>query len=125
MNKKIMACVTIQLTCRRLIEYAAQIAARESGELFVVHVAANGAELLGNSNAGAATDYLFEATRQFGGEMTILRSGDVFVTLSEFIQAHEITTVVLGAPGKQSNDHGLLRRLMQNFPAVEFIVPAE
>ena len=125
MSKKIMACVTIQLTCHRLIEYASTLANETGGELFVVHVAKKGAELLGNSDAGAATDYLFETTRQFGGEMTILRSSDVFATLSAFIKEHHINTVVLGTPGKQSMDSGLLSHLKQNFPHVEFLVPAE
>jgi len=125
MKKRIVVCVTIQLTCRRLIEYASNIAQKVQGELFVVNVSPKGGDLMGNSNAGAATDYLFEATRQYGGEMTILRSNDVFATLSEYIKSNNINTVVLGASGKPEGDNGLIRRLTQSFPSVEFLVPAE
>lgn len=120
--KKILACVTVQVTCKRLISHAADLLTSQHDQLFVIHVAKKGADLLGNTNDGTAIDYLYNAAKQYGGEMTILRSTDVFITLRDFIKEHKITTVVLGESGTQYRNSDLIPNLQLTCPKVEFIV---
>ncbi|HHU63591.1 MAG TPA: universal stress protein UspA [Clostridiales bacterium] len=122
-RNRVMVCVTRQRHCERLIRLGREIADKEQGELFVVHVARIGESFLGNPDEGKALDYLFSISKDVGADMTVLRSENIVDTLVNFAKETEITAMVLGQPPDKRNDN-IVRRLERRLADVEFrIVP--
>ena len=120
-QKKTMVCVTVQRNCERLIHEGAKLSGDEA--LHVVHVVRTGGTVLGGGNDSEALDYLFQVSRQFGAEMDMLRSDDVFETIAKFARKNSIGYLVIGAPPMDSPvDVGSLLRGM--LPSVKvFVIP--
>lgn len=110
-NGNTMICVTQQKTCERLIETGVQIQEKQGGDIFVVHVAPVGWNILGNSKEGEALDYLFDISKKVGAHMTVLRSSDVVKTIVDFCEKNNINTIVLGESGEKAVDNNLISKL--------------
>ena len=95
-----MVCVTQQKTCDRLIYEGAKLLKEEQGELFVIHVAQNGLNFLGNSKEGEALEYLFEKAKKYGANLTVIRSIDILKTLVDLVDKNNITHIILGESGE-------------------------
>ncbi len=125
MNKKnrVMVCVTRQRNCERLIRLGKDIADREEGQLFVIHVARLGETFLGNPDEGKALDYLFSISKNVGADMTVLRSQNIVDTLVSFAKDTKITAMVLGQP-PDKRDSNIIRQLKYRLKDVEIkVVP--
>lgn len=94
-------CVTVQKTCERLIGEGVKRAG--GGGLHVVHVAKNGAKLLGAGTDGEGLEYLFRVAQQHGAEMDMLRSDDVLGTIVDFAKRNAVECIVLGKGGASAN----------------------
>jgi len=115
---KVLVCVTGQMTCERLIREGADIAAQLDGRVSVVHVAAQGAAILGNRREGEALEYLFRAADEVGADMTVLRADDVMDTLVDFAREQRVDCIVVGAGhGREGSDFA--ERLRVRLPSVE------
>lgn len=106
-----MVCVTQQKTCERLIKAGVEIQEELGGEIYVVHVAPIGWNILGNSKEGEALDYLFDISKKVGANMTVLRSSEVVKTIVDFCEKHQIKTVVLGESREKSTDSSIITDL--------------
>lgn len=125
--KNIMVCITQQKTCERLIQYGyaflKQNEPTEDDQLFIIHVAHYQFNFLGNSKEGVALEYLYEKSLEYGANLTVVRSDDVFSTLVDLIKKNEITHVVLGASGDVQSNNNIVRKLQEAVnPTVEFII---
>lgn len=118
-KKRTMVCVTVQKTCERLIRHGAALAG--SAGLSVVHVARGGEKLLGADSDGEALEYLFHIAREYGAEMDMLRSDDVFGTIIDFARKNNIENIVLGASGARES-FGLSERLRLSLPGVSVVI---
>jgi len=98
LRNNIMVCVTMQLTCKRLIEKGKQLQNDFGGKLFVVHIAKDGDNFLGNPSEGEAIDYLYNVSKDAGAQMAVLRSQNVTGTISSFAKENNIGMLVLGSP---------------------------
>lgn len=98
LRNNIMVCVTMQLTCKRLIEKGKQLQNDFGGNLFVVHIAKDGDNFLGNPSEGEAIDYLYHVSKDAGAQMSVLRSQNVTGTISSFAKKNNIGVLVLGSP---------------------------
>ncbi len=115
---RILVCVTGQKTCERLIQEGAAIARQLEGKVSVVHVAAQGAAILGNHREGEALEYLFRAADEVGADMTVLRADDTMDTLAAFAREQQADCIVVGgAPGREGSDFA--ERLRLRLPNVE------
>lgn len=104
LRNNIMVCVTMQLTCKRLIEKGKELQKELGGQLFVVHVAKDGDNFLGNPSEGEAIDYLYNVTKDVGAQMSVLRAENVEGTICSFAKENNVGTLVLGSPrGENSN----------------------
>ncbi|SET16007.1 Universal stress protein family protein [Natronincola peptidivorans] len=110
-NQNIMICVTQQKTCARLIKTGVRIQEKQGGDIFVVHVAPMGWNILGNSKEGEALDYLFDISKEVGAHMTVLRSSEVVKSILDFCEKHDIKTVVLGESKEKSADNNVIVKL--------------
>ncbi|KPU45884.1 hypothetical protein OXPF_03520 [Oxobacter pfennigii] len=123
--KKVLVCVTVQKTCERLIRKGANIRDEIEGELLVIHVAASGANFLGNISEADALEYLFSISKSAGADLTVLRSDDVIKTIIQFAKENKITNVVLGEPpdGRSNTIVNELKRKLE-FADI-YIMPAK
>ena len=126
---KIMVCVTKQRTCERLIQTGARMAKEmDIEELLVVHVLGKQDAILGNLMEADALDFLYEASKQVGAEMTVLRSEKVTDTLVNFAKEQQVSVVVLGEGPRTSRNKqtiGLIARLQTQLPEVTVrVIPA-
>ncbi|MCC5909961.1 MAG: universal stress protein UspA [Clostridiaceae bacterium] len=106
-----MVCVTQQKTCEKLIKEGVEVQRKQGGDIYVVHVAPIGWNILGNSQEGEALDYLFDISKNVGAYMTVLRSSEVVKTIIDFCQEHNIKTIVLGESREASKDNNVIIKL--------------
>lgn len=107
----VMVCVTKQKTCERLIKAGVKVREQQGGELFVVHVAPTGWNILGNSKEGEALDYLFEISKSVGANMTVLRSSEVVKSIVDFCVKNNIQTIILGESLETSAENNFVIKL--------------
>lgn len=120
-KKRVLVCVTQQKTCERLIRKGAHICGELGGELFVIHVATNGCNFLGNSKEGDALEYLFGISKSVGADLTVLRSDDIIKTISKFSKENRITNMIVGeSPGDCSSN--IIDLLKQKLTCVDIYV---
>jgi len=112
---RVMVCVTVQKTCERLIRAGAILS--KDGELNVVHVAQPGAALLGNANESDALEYLYHIAREYGAEMTMLRSSSAMDSIVTFARTHQIGAIVVGL-SRETGDDSFARTLQGRLPDV-------
>lgn len=109
--KNIMVCVTQQKTCERLIKRGAELRDEFDGELFVIHVAKEGWNFLGKTKEGDALEYLFQKSKSYGANLTVIRSHDVLETLKDLAEKHNIDTIVLGESQENSEENNIVSKL--------------
>lgn len=104
-KKRVLVCVTQQKTCERLIKKGSRVRDELDGELFIIHVALNGWNFLGNSKEGEALEYLFGISKSAGAELTVLRSDNIVKTITGFARENKITNIVVGEPPDENNSN--------------------
>ena len=82
----IAVCVTGQSTCERLIHEGAALRRGNEDELYVLHVAKKGAQLLGDQSEADALEYLFKISHQYGANMVMLRADNTADAIIRFVQ---------------------------------------
>ena len=116
-TKNILACVTQQITCERLILSATEYKENFSGELYVIHVAKNEWNFLDNAKEGEALEYLFRISKSVGATLFVLKSDDIVESIVDFAKKNNIGCIVMGASPdvkKENNFFDTLRYLLPN-----------
>ncbi len=108
-----MVCVTLQNTCRNLINHAVNIKSADDS-LYVLHVAKNGQSFMGAADEAATLEFLYSASHEVNADMTVIHSDNVTNTIAQFIKEKDIHTVILGMPGKNSSENGFVSLLKAN-----------
>ena len=125
-TKRVLVCVTQQKTCERLIKKGYAMSCEYNGELYVIHVAMNGVNFLGNSKEGEALEYLFDISKSVGAELTVLRSDNIVKSIVAFSKDYGISDIVLGEPPDNSRDSNIISDLCRKLPSVSMhVVPPE
>ncbi len=107
----IMVCVTRQKTCQRLIDYGRALMESEEDRLFVIHVARENENFLGNREEGEALEFLYEKAKKAGASLTVERSSDVLKTLADIAEKNDVNRVVAGQSGENGQGAGFLDKL--------------
>lgn len=125
-GKNIMVCVTQQKTCQRLIKRGSELRNKYNGELFIIHVAKEGWHFLGKSEDGDALEFLFQKAKDYGANLTVVRSNDVLGTLENLVKKNKIDLIVLGESGENNESTNIVNNLGKQFQEeVKFeIMPA-
>ncbi len=124
--RNIMVCVTQQKTCERLIKRGAEKRDECSGELFVIHVAKEGWNFLGKPREGDALEYLFEKSKDYGANLTVVRSKDILETIKDLVEKNNIDLLILGQSyenNEEKNVVNILEKRLQNTVEIEIIPP--
>jgi K+-sensing histidine kinase KdpD len=122
MPQNILVCVTQQKTCERLIKAAASLRNELEGELFIIHVAKNQWNFLDNIKEGEALEYLFGISKSVGADLTVLKSDDIVKTISDFIRANKITSVVLGQSPEAHKENNFIETLKKRLGNIDIKV---
>ncbi len=109
--KNIMVCVTQQKTCERLICKGSEIRDKNNGELYVIHVAKEGGHFLGKTKEGDALEYLFQKSKDYGANLTVIRSHDVLKTLKEQTEKYNIDLIILGESNENIQNNNVVTNL--------------
>ncbi len=122
--QNVLACVTKQKTCERLIK-AASGRKSAQGSLHVLHVAKNAWNILDNSRESEALDYLFRISKLNDAEMTMLRADNISETIAAFAMEHRIDLIVLGQSSdeQESKFYKQLRNLLKDKPVEIEVIP--
>lgn len=122
---KVLACITNQKSCERLIKKAKSMVDENSESLLILHVAKTGTNFLNNVKEGEALEYLFSVSKAAGATMTVLKSDDVLKTISDYVTENGINTIVIGqspsdakSESKSTTFHNMLRK---NLYGIEII----
>jgi len=110
-KKNIAVCVTQQKTCERLINVGVEIRKKAEGELYVLHVAPEGLNILGNSEEGEALEYLFEISKTADAQMIVLRSSRIIETIDKFCKDNEISKIILGESQERKPEKSMISKL--------------
>ncbi len=122
--QNVLACVTKQKTCERLIK-AASGRKSAQGSLHVLHVAKNAWNILDNSRESEALDYLFRISKLNDAEMTMLRADNISETIAAFAMEHRIDLIVLGQSSdeQESKFYKQLCNLLKDKPVEIEVIP--
>ena len=119
----VLVCVTGQKSCERLIVVGAQNAQRLGAELTVLHVAKNGAQMMGNLGEAEALEFLYQKAKEYGGDMAVVRADDVLSALEKQAKRLNAALIVTGRAAGYSG-HDLLDDLQARLPGVPFRIIA-
>lgn len=112
-------CVTGQRTCERLIRAGAELTGGAEGRLSVVHVARTGQRFLGSEDEASALEYLFQVSRDYGADMTLMHSDDVSGAIAAAAKKCNSAVVILGAPRGTARGIQLPSLLRSLLPGVD------
>jgi len=91
----VLACVTQQRNCDKLIRAAEGLVA-EGGTLEVLHVSERDFNFFENIREGEALEYLFLTAKSAGAELTIINATQVPETVAQFAEHRNIACIVIG-----------------------------
>jgi len=120
-DSNVMVCVTQQKTCERLIKAGLDLSS-DSSRLYVVHVAPNGWNILGNSKEGEALDYLFEMSKDVGADMTVIRSNEVSRSIIEFCKKNDVNIIVFGESRENIQGKNIITDVSKKLSKIEIMV---
>ena len=118
-TQRILACVTVQRACEKMILAGAKLAKEVDGQLCVLHVAREGQDLLGYPVEGEAMEYLYRICTEHNAEMTVLRAKDVVDAIAKFAIKKEISVILIGA-AKKDSDRNIAQSLTSKLPGMIF-----
>jgi len=109
-KKNIMVCVTQQKSCERLIRRGAEIRNQLDGELHVIHVVKEGWKYFGKLKESDALEFLFDRSKSYGADLTVIKAPDIEETLKTFAEKNDIDIVVMGESLEKSTQQNMIRR---------------
>lgn len=124
---RIMVCVTQQKSCKRLIEKGAALKKHELDEIHVVHVVKENWKYFGKLKEADALEYLFDSTKEFNANLSVIKAIDIEETLKEYALKNKINLIVMGESFEKTMQQNMINRLQsKGLGNVKFeVVPNE
>ncbi|MBP3540424.1 MAG: hypothetical protein J6K72_01210 [Clostridia bacterium] len=118
MAKPVLALVTLQRSCARLIRKGADLAMKQQSSLYVLHVIAQDA--MGDQEKYAKTlDYLYALAGEVGAEMCMRIAEVPLTAIANYAQEIGAGQVVMGGGEKAS---GIAETLSGLLPGVQILI---
>lgn len=126
-SKDIMVCVTQQKSCERLIKRGADVRNKFDGQLHVIHVVKEGWKYFGKLKESDALEYLFDISKSYEADLTVIKAPDIEETLMNFAEKNNIQIVVMGESLEKSSQQNMIERFKKklNRNIILEIVPLE
>ena len=109
-----MVCVTQQKSCERLIKRGAEIKHKFDGNLHVIHVVKEDWKYFGKLKESDALEYLFDISKSYGADLTVIKAPDISDTLSKFAEKNNIEVVVMGESLEKTAQQNMIKRFKKN-----------
>ncbi len=109
-DKHIMVCITQQKSCERLIKRGAEIRKQAGGELHVIHVVKEDWKYFGKLKESDALEYLFDRSKTYEADLTVLKASDIEETLKKFAIKNDIDIIVMGESLEKSAQQNMIKR---------------
>lgn len=113
----ILVCVTQQKHCERLIKAGAERIQDENDELYVLHVSKKGFNFLNQEDDGEALEFLYHKAKEFGANLTVVRSDDVLSVVLKTINRNDIAYVILGVSDQNNKKNDFTETLKESMPS--------
>lgn len=113
-RKDIMVCVTQQKSCERLIKRGSEIKNKFNGNLHVIHVVKEGWKYFGKLKESDALEYLFDISKSYGADLTVIKAPDIIATLIKFAEKNNIEIVVMGESLEKSSQQNMIERFKRS-----------
>lgn len=113
-QKCVLACVTVQRGCARLIRRGGELARSVGMPLYVLHVCTDNAAL-GGEDASAALNDLFRLSHETDAQMSILYEADAPKAIIAFARGHHAEYIVLGA-GALDGESDVIKEIREGLP---------
>ncbi|MCG8538825.1 MAG: universal stress protein UspA [Clostridia bacterium] len=113
-RKDIMVCVTQQKSCERLIKRGSEIKNKFNGNLHVIHVVKEGWKYFGKLKESDALEYLFDISKSYGADLTVIKAPDIIETLIKFAEKNNIEIVVMGESLEKSSQQNMIERFKRS-----------
>ncbi len=117
----VLVCVTDQIKCDRLIRSGRLIADSFSLDLKVINIETNA---LFGDNAGLGIEHLYQASTQYGAEMTVYYHHDALESARNYIKFNDIAHIVTGAPSSLDGSP-FIEGLLSAFPKIPLTIVSE
>ncbi|BEP28108.1 universal stress protein [Helicovermis profundi] len=112
-RKKIMVCVTQQKSCERLIQRGNELRKNDSDELFVIHVVKENWKYFGKLKESDAIEYLFDVSKEYGANLTVIKSKKIEETLGNAAEENKIDIIVMGESFESNAQQNMINRLQK------------
>ncbi len=109
-SKNIMVCVTQQKSCKRLIKRGSEIRQNIDGDLHVIHVVKEGWKYFGKLKESDALEYLFDISKSYGADLTVIKATDIEETLKDFAEENNIEIIVMGESFEKTAQQNMIKR---------------
>ena len=105
-----MVCVTQQKSCERLIARGSELGEKLNCSLHVIHVVKEGWKYFGKLKEADALEFLFEKSKLYGADLTVIKAKDIVHTLSTFVEKNNVGVVVMGESHEESAQQNMIKR---------------
>ena len=105
-----MVCVTQQKSCERLIARGRELGEKFNCNLHVIHVVKEGWKYFGKLKESDALEFLFDKSKQYGADLTVIKAKDIVYTLSAFADKNNVGIVVMGESHEESSQQNMIKR---------------
>lgn len=108
-----MVCVTQQKSCERLIQRGNELRKNDSDELFVIHVVKENWKYFGKLKESDAIEYLFDVSKEYGANLTVIKSKKIEETLGNAAEENKIDIIVMGESFESNAQQNMINRLQK------------
>ncbi len=117
----VLACVTDQIKCDRLIRSGRLIADSFSLDLKVINVETNASF---GDNAGLGIEHLYKVSSQYNAEMTVYYHQEALKSVQNYILSNNVAHIVTGVPTSLDGSP-FIEGLLNAFPKIPLTVVSE
>lgn len=110
MGKKVLVCITQQLSSERLIKYGRELANQPDDELYVLHVLKNNWKYAAKEGV---LDSLFETAAANGAELQVANANSIEKAIAKSCKQKHITHLVMGESLEAEAQQDMVRRVME------------
>lgn len=91
----VLVCVTRKETADILLKTGSEFVTEEVNKMYIVHIGSYEMYYINKTEEEEDLDYLYEKALEYGGDLKIIRSNNVPVSLSNFIKEHDVKKIII------------------------------
>jgi K+-sensing histidine kinase KdpD len=80
-------------------------------ELYVVHVVKENWKYFGTLKESDALDYLYEISKEYGANLSIVKGKDIEAELAKFAKKQNVDIIVMGESMEEQEQQNMIKRL--------------